>query len=1365
MSGNRGPGGSDDKMESPGAQGVQIGDYGKQYNYFQGAQKTVSGVALPARASVTGDIESPYRGLSAYEEDDAAFFRGRENASARILELLSDRLEHPGPLVVSGASGAGKSSLLRAGVLHRVQTGGLPGVEGASTWPSMVVTPAEDPLDELALAMAGAGGGDAISLRRVLEADPAKFALTVHEVASRLRAPGSPGGQSAAAVARDVPRMLIVIDQFERLFTQCSDDSERRAFIAALHAAATARYGSPKVPAALVVLVVRADFEVACAEYGELTAAVQDRYLLTSMTERQLREAITEPARIAGSSVDDELVDQVVTEGRSRRSASPAGMAETSAGLLPLLSYALDQAWRSRIAQPLTLADYERVGGMEGAIAASADRAYRELTPDQQRAAQQVFMRLITTTPDGTDTAYRATLAELTAGKSAADAADISAVLEAFAAERLLTLGVSAEVDAGQGSSDSVEVSHEALLRSWPRLREWRGEDESARVRYGQLVADARTWDDNHQAVSFLYGRARLAGLADTRRKWAANPSRFPLQARELAFLDAATAQARRGRRRWLGVAAVVTALVVAAGTGVGLARHYDSSAGEERAIALSRQLAAASLTVDATDPVTARQLALAAWSVYPTSQAISAVADDLTEQVTNGYLPADPAGSGIRGLLANSGAVTGDGVTAVAFSPDGRLLAVGGADVRLWNPVTGQPAGVPLGAPGTGAAGLAFSPDGRLLAAADTRGDVRLWHVATRQLTGTLLEASPVPGAAQAPTEPPQVSGTSGQQVAFSADGTLVASGGSDGYARVWDVATGLPAGRPIAVDPYAATLSTIDHGVNAVAFSPARRLLATAAANGYVQLWDPATGTAVGRPMLTARSSVGGPDAHALAFSPDGKALATAGTAVGVQLWSTTSHVQLGKPLGVPPRASAGTPPAIAASCWGLAFSSDGRQLACAGSYLGPELINVATGQFTDLYPPVVPQGRVAYQVNAVAFSRVGRSGLLASGNSNGTATLWDAAAHSAVGAPLSSYLVHAATVRGIGLAYGGHLLNGPHSNGYAQLITSLAPPGVGRDAQGLSGMAFSPDGLLAAMPAGHYLQLLDARTGKARLRLPAAADRNDAVTSALFSPDGSVVASVNEQGTARLWSTETGDAIGVPLPVGVAADVGPLSGQPLMAFSPDGRLLALASMDGFVSLISTATGMPDGAPLPVDPVHRPAHASAGSGPPVAPSLSEGDRINTVAFSPNSRLMAAAGADGYIRVWDVSIRRPVGHPIPAAIGIGVGSLVFSPAGTVLASGAGDGSTRLWDPTSGTPVGLPLSMGPSTPVTVGGVLASFSPDGGLIALSNANGDTVAWPEWLVANPLQALCEQVGPPPSNVWRKYATGETEPDMCP
>jgi hypothetical protein len=205
-----------------------------------------------------------------------------------------------GLLVVSGVSGAGKSSLLRAGVLPRIRAAGLASAPGAASWPCLVFTRTRAPLDELALRVALLAGTDASAVRRGLAADPAGFALPARQ-AALARSPGPAGDGIGPAAEGGLPslqrRLLLVVDQFEELFTQCADEGQRRAFVTALHAAATARHGPDQPPAALVVLGVRADFEARCADYPELADAVQDRYLLTAMTGRQLRMAITEPAK------------------------------------------------------------------------------------------------------------------------------------------------------------------------------------------------------------------------------------------------------------------------------------------------------------------------------------------------------------------------------------------------------------------------------------------------------------------------------------------------------------------------------------------------------------------------------------------------------------------------------------------------------------------------------------------------------------------------------------------------------------------------------------------------------------------------------------------------------------------------------------------------------------------------------------------------------------------------------------------------------------------------------------------------------------------------------------------------------------
>src|SRR6266516_277691 len=368
-----------------------------------------------------------------------------------------------------------------------------------------------------------------------------------------LARPGGPvGGSDGLAPERDRPsppqRLLLVVDQFEELFTQCAEEGQRRAFITALHAAATAGHVPDRASAALVVLGVRADFEARSADYAELADAVQDRYLVTAMTGRQLRMAITEPAKKADSGVDDDLVEALLAEVSGRQPGT------SGAGMLPLLSHALDQAWRSRAGQNLTLADYERTGGIDGAVAASAQRAYDGLTVGQQAAARQVFTRLTATSSEGVDSADRASKAELTEGRSPAGAQDVEQVLEAFAAERLLTF-----------AAGTVEISHEALLTAWPLLRDsWLADTHADRIVRTRLHATAAEWERHARDRSYLYTGTLLATATDTAARIGADPARHPpFSQTERDFLHASSHAHRRTVRRRQGLIALLMALVI----------------------------------------------------------------------------------------------------------------------------------------------------------------------------------------------------------------------------------------------------------------------------------------------------------------------------------------------------------------------------------------------------------------------------------------------------------------------------------------------------------------------------------------------------------------------------------------------------------------------------------------------------------------------------------------------------------------------------------------------------------------------------------------------------------------------------------
>ncbi|MEV4129163.1 hypothetical protein, partial [Nocardia sp. NPDC049707] len=903
------------------SQGVIAGDGNTQnvtiYNYRGMSPDRPAPAPL---IGAGGRVEFPYRGLGWFGEHDAPLFFGRDPAITDVLHQLCEVFAEPRIVAVGGVSGSGKSSLMRAGVLPRIRSGAVDGLPGADRWPPFVVfSPGNSPLDDLAGATASATGMDAATLRRELRHDPTGFAATAAQATTV--SPGAPPDSGR--------RLLVVVDQFERIFTQCTDPSQREGFVAALHAAATTPQTETGTPPALVVLVVRSDFEARCAELEGLAEAIRHRCLLTSMTERQLRLAITEPAKTAGARVEDELTEQLLREVRAAtRIPSNTPAAASGAGVLPLVSDALDRAWRQRAGDSLTAADYDRVGGIDRAVARSAQRTYDDLTPERQMVARKVFTRLTIAGPDGTDTADRARRSDLTT--TAEETADVETVLEAFAAERLLTLG-----------DDSVEISHEVLLGTWPLLRdEWLADTRADRAVRTRLRNAAGVWDEHGHDNSYLFTGNVLDTTTATAARIGTEPDRHtPLTDLEHRFLTASTRAARRRARQRRAFTATLVLLVVALTVVAGVAIQQTRKSDEQRRIAVAQNLISRSQLLYTTDPYGSRVAALAAWRIHESDETFHAIRNAAS----------NPRTAKLTGHT--------NSVTSVAFSPDGHMLATGGYDgtVRLWDPVTQKQIGEPLTGPTSGLFSVAFSPDGHMLATGGFDGTVRLWDPVTRQQIGEPLTIH-----------------TDISSVTFSPDSHTLATSIGDGTVRLWDLVTRQQIGEP---------LTGHTDRVFSVAFSPDGHTLATGSDDSTVRLWDPVTQKQIGEPLTGHTDSV-----SAVAFSPDGHTLATGSDDDTVRLWDPVTRHSIGEPLT-----------GHTSGIFSVAFSRDGHSLATGGRDGTVRLWDPVTR-----HPIGEPLTGHANSVISVAFSPDGHT--LATGSYDSTVRLWDPVTGQQIGDPLT-------------------------------------------------------------------------------------------------------------------------------------------------------------------------------------------------------------------------------------------------------------------------------------------------------------------------------------------------------------------------
>jgi len=1224
---------------------------------FLAAVTGVLGGASPSAAETFTVTENPYKGLRAFDETDAGDFFGR---GPLVSELVAAVREHRLVAVV-GPSGIGKSSVVKAGLIPALRGGALPGSE---TWVVTDMLPGSYPFDELSASLLRV----AVARPDELVEDLARDELGMRRVIRRVLPPDS--------------ELLLVVDQFEELFTHTSEEETRRRFLAGL-TQLVADSGSR----ARVVLTLRADFldqPLSYPEFGALLKA--GMRAVTVPSEDDLATAIERPAAGAGVHFEPGLVSRIVAD------------VQNQPGALPLLQYALTELFAARTSDLLTLEGYGATGGVVGALGHRAEELYESLDRSGQIAARQIFLRLVTVDARAQDTRRRVQRRELL--RLELDPAPLDEILGRYGEHRLLTFDREPLT-----RSPTVEVAHEALLDRWARLRSWvdeRREDMLLRRRLLEAVAE---WEESGRDPDYLPREARLVqiesrvgtsdlALTTTERDFLAEGRRQDDDRRRR------TARRRSGILAGFAVAAAVSVLLavlalVSRGQAVDEARTAQAQelgaralteSRLDRALLLARQGEALDPSLETYGNLLAAQLRAPAavavvrpWERTTLAPSPGLGVETISRREACVAVSADgktlAAGDLVNGLvLLDAHTFRGERQIGVvfptcrdlAFSPDGSTFAtvgwraqLGAGDAFVANDERLQLVlvdvdsatvrGVPLSAGSAPTGALAYSPDGRSLITIENREHARPGSSGTSfELVGVHREA--------------ETGWPVGREVRLG----LSESRPARAWARYLpdgnEVVVSMPSGSYDAPEPPGRTL---------VLDAQSRRPVRSFEVGSHIAALSPDGGTvALGRlpradqvTLLDLRSgsrrTLSGRHegtVQGVGFSPDGTTLVTTGADGTAIVWDVATRE-------VRERVDAHTGPAF-----GPAFTPDGRTVFTAG--LDEPVIAWDMAGDRRLGRPFrwAPAGEPERGAEFVGTALSPDGTVLFRGSPDGRVlavsvpdgrTLWETTVWSQ--ARISRFQTEQARALKQPLdqvAFG--------VNGWVQSL------------------ALNPDGTRLAVAAHHgEVALLDAAGGKVVRRWRASAASlaggnrgTQWVNTVAFTADGRFVVTGSDEGRAVIWEASSGREIAaVTLPSDSPRYV--LAAVP----SPDRRELALFTGPN----ITAPSYRPPG-------VSRVGVWNVETGEPrwerdIGPNFWARP---VLAASPDWSLLATAGFLREVRLWNANTGNQVGNPIPASEGFVV-SAAFDRTGERLLTGGTDGTARVFDVASHRQIGTSL--------------------------------------------------------------------------
>jgi WD40 repeat protein/transcriptional regulator with XRE-family HTH domain len=1143
---------------------------------------------------------APYKGLLFFDEADADLFFGREILTTHLTDRITDLATDASTrfLAIVGASGSGKSSLVRAGLVAALKSSG---------WYTYVFTPGTDPLKALEMQL----------------------------------------DSNQAQAESD--RVLILVDQFEETFTLCHAETERIAFIEKL--LEITQDTSRKT---IVVIALRADFYSHCAQYPLLRRAVAaEQEYIGQMTTEELRRAIEEPAKRGGWEFESGLVDVLLQD------IGADGMGQPEPGALPLLSHALLETWERRRGKTFTLDGYRASGGVRSAIAETAESVFTDqLNQQQQELARDVFLRL-TELGEGTeDTRRRAALNELV--RHSAEATQLRTVLNTLAEARLITLNEDSAEVAHEALIREWQRLHEWLTQDREGLRlhrhltesvrEWETRDHDISELYrGARLAQAREWAETNVERLNELERAFLTASMEQEQhdvlEHEAQRQRELEAAQKLATTE--SQHAKQLQRRALFLTGAFVLAIVLAGVAFLFSQQATVSAKTaqaEQQVAFERELSASAVNNLSVDPERSILLALQAvdvslkddqpvlieaqdalhrsiqtsrvlatlrgdsagvYSVVASGdgQRLATLSDDgtlkiwdaasnqkllsiptgLTEQNVLRFISFSPDGKRVaapagvhlvkvwevasgKELLTLSGHT--DEVTAAIFSPDGTRIATGSWDTtaKLWDATTGKNLMTFTGHE-NGIATLAFSPDGnRLYTGSDADGVGIAWDVVSGKQLFTF-------------------DGEGGlDSIGVSPDGTRLATGEFDTTLKIWDAATG---NKLLTFFGHASYL-------NGVVYSPNGKQLASTSEDGTTKLWDAETGKA----LLTLSGHISG--VQNVAFSPDGNKLYTVSRDGTVKIWdvSPLAGSDLLNLAGHSNRVRS------------VAYRPDGKQLATLGydgalkiwdAVSGKELLTITLTHMIDSMNSGgnALAGGVSYSPDSkrLAYNDLNTTKIVdATSGAEILSLPTDSAGNDVTFSPDGTQIAVGSADAGIGI----------YNSNNGKLLIQL------QTGSGYNGrIVFSPDGRHIASANDGGANVWDATTGKNLVTFNGHGE-GVALNGIAYSPDGKWIATSGNDATIKVWDSETGAEIFT-----LIGHTGPTFG---VAFSPDGQYLATSSVDRTVKVWKL--------PKAGEQVPEPLTLYGNTG-----------AVYQVAFSPDGTRVVSVGRDRIVRVYELNL------------------------------------------------------------------------------------------------------------------------------